>query len=376
LTRRLSVMIGLRVAGCTDLTVENCLIKLAQVSELPLVAVGLLATGACAQMKVLGCRFDATKLGATQNPGLVQRGGFLDDAFVVGPGRRPPRGAIGILVTPGAANFLTSPDSAKPDVFTSVPDATGLVVENNAFNGLTTAVSAFGLLNQARVCDNTAVNCAAGIWLRPIEARSFNFAATGDARIAVAGDQMWLKMVLLQYEAFMAWQLGLLLPPPPGEVFGDFALPPAGGTLRVTGNNVGTVERLGGAADDGMPALAIVTGTFQLATDIGPGFIVAENRLQARTLPAYPCCVLALTGRLTVTGNLISNEQVGSPPRAAVSLVIYPDNNLDRVAEIPAPRICVTGNVLEGTSNLAALLRTDAGLLAGLNTWVPFNASA
>src|SRR5262249_12051188 len=154
------------------------------------------------------------------------------------------------------------------------------------------------------VSDNTIVDCAAGIWLRPIAAPNFNFATNPKVPIQVAGDPMWLKLVLLQREAFLAWLLGLLLPPPVGAVSGTFASPPAGGTLRVTGNNVVTVERSGGEIDNGMPALAIVTDTLDLATDVGPGFVVAENRLQARTLAAYPCCVLALTGRLTVTGNL------------------------------------------------------------------------
>ena len=115
-----------------------------------------------------------------------------------------------------------------------------------------------------------------------------------------------------------------------------------------------------------------------------PGFVVAENRLQARTPLHYPASVLAVSGRVAVTGNLMSNEQTGSPP-SSIALEIYPYDNgrtlkIGAVAEgILATRLCVTGNVLEGSSNLNTLIRPDAaavGLASPFNTWLPFNANA
>ena len=289
-------------------------------------------------------------------------------------------GALNLTIDPGILQLDTA------DAFTTVADLSGAVFEDNIFDSVMLAISATAMLDRVRVQDNTVVSSSGGIWLRPIDEPRFTFTTTVPTPTltvivqdpVVAGDSMWLKLVLLQQETFLAWLLSLLLPLPSGAATPLFASPEGGTTLRVTGN---TVAALGPAASGlawGTPALAVVSATYTSAVDIGPSLLVADNRLQGRTTSAYPAAVLAISGRLSATGNLISNEPSGSPP-TAISLEIFPndDGGAGVATSITAPRIVVTGNVLEGTSNLSALLRTDAANLpAPFNTWVPFNASA
>jgi hypothetical protein len=283
-------------------------------------------------------------------------------------------------------NNITVLQLDTEDVFTTVADLSGAVFEDNIFDSVILAISATAMLDRVRVQDNTVVSSSGGIWLRPIDEPRFAFttavaALTPTVTVqdpVVAGDSMWLKLVLMQQETFLTWLLSLLLPLPTGAAQPVFASPEGGTTVRVTGNTVAALGALASGAAWGTPALAAVSGTYVSAVDVGPSLIVADNRLQSRTYLAYPAAVLAVSGRLAVTGNLISNEQLGSPP-TSTSLEIFPndDGGSGVQTSIPAPRIVVTGNVLEGTSNLSVLLRADAaGLPAPFNTWLPFNASA
>jgi Family of unknown function (DUF6519) len=430
-------MIGVRAAGCPSLTVAQCAVTFTAPASAaaPQFGMGLLASGTCTGLTVRGCNFDASAMPPSQTPALRQREGFLGSSGFVVPQSQVGvqgagiQGAIGILASPraeqflapqqivplrfgagpnlltgartsggllrinpalssgrvivasGAANAIIDPTVFRndpQDVFTTVPDFSGCTIEDNIFDSMIVAVSAFGMLAPTRVVGNTVVNSSAGIWLRPIEQARFSFITTGEAMPAVADDSMWLKLVLLQQETFLTWLLGLLLPLPAGATSGAFAATAGGGTVHVTGNAVAALAgAAGGVAEDGMPALALVTGVFTSAVDTGPGFVVADNRLQACAPLPYPAAVLAISGRLAATGNLISNAQPASPP-TSVSLMIYPDNNGGLLkGDLPATRICVTGNVLEGVSNLSLLIRPDgANLPAPFNTWAPFNANA
>jgi hypothetical protein len=283
-------------------------------------------------------------------------------------------------------NNITVLQLDTEDVFTTVADLSGAVFEDNIFDSVILAISATAMLDRVRVQDNTVVSSSGGIWLRPIDQPRFAFttavaALTPTVTVqdpVVAGDSMWLKLVLMQQETFLTWLLSLLLPLPTNAAQPVFAAPEGGTTVRVTGNTVAALGALASGAAWGTPALAVVTGTYVSAVDIGPSLIVTDNRLQSRTQLSYPAAVLAISGRLAATGNLISNEQLGSPP-TSTSLEIFPNDNGGTGVQtsIAAPRIVVTGNVLEGTSNLSVLLRTDAaGLPAPFNTWLPFNASA
>ena len=407
-TRSLTTMIGIRAAGCELLTVAGCTVRFPGGTGGPAFGIGLFAAGDCARLAVRGCRFDATALPPTQSPALSQALGFPGaGGFVLQASGRSPQGAIGCLASPGAARFLdpaitdrAAIDRASIDIlvntaavfdtrniFTTVTDLSGAAFEDNVFDSVILAVSAHAMLDGVRVAGNRVVNSTAGVWLRPLDSLAFFFAtpqtfaanAAGIVLIdpVVAGDSMWLKLVQLQQETFLPWVLGLLLPPPAGAVAGRFAAATGGATMRIAANSLGALAGLAaGAPPLAPPALAVVTDTYLSAVDTGPGLIVEANRVQARTLSNYPAAVLAVAGRLGVTGNLISNEPSGSPP-AGLSLQIFPDGLAGTGSGSPAPRICVTGNVLEGASNLGTLLRTDAtGLPQGLNTWLPFNASA
>lgn len=385
---KLHTMIGLRAVGCPELTFEDCSVTFAapaQSVDGSLFGVGLLASGSCTQLVVRSCRFDATALPPTQTAALTQRTGFLDDAqFVLGreDDSTALRGAIGVLASPCAAEFLKNNDA-----FTTAPNFTGAAIEENVLSNAIIAVSAFGPLDGSRITNNTILNSSAGVWLRPTnstEEARFIFTATDTGLVVASGDTMWLKLVLLQKETFLTWLLGLLLPLPAGAATGEPASSFGSGSLRLSGNAIDALAKPKSGAAAGMPALAIVTGNFASAIDGGPGFVVAENRLQARTPLHYPASVLAVSGRVAVTGNLMSNEQTGSPP-SSIALEIYPYDNgrtlkIGAVAEgILATCLCVTGNVLEGSSNLNTLIRPDAaavGLASPFNTWLPFNANA
>jgi hypothetical protein len=562
----LRTMIGVRVAGSPSLTVEGCTVRFTppavSASSPPAVSalfgIGLFAGGACAQLAVRGCVFDASALPATQTAGVQQANGLLSSSALVAsinPGSL--QGAIGCLISPYVADFLgtprplvnpvppvfhpvpistlgsitlgnvtpvstpgtlglasatlnqpiaaaaipaatlatpavavtppaatkvevatgllspaiaanlavpatanlatsataaatnlatatlTQPASSNllnvsagtnlatqttiatsnlnlksttipqpltsnllnlsvgaqsittdltilqvdtPDMFTTVADVSGAVLESNIFDSVILAISATAMLDRVRVQDNTVVSSSGGIWLRPLDEPRFTFTTAINPTVgsvvlqepAVAGDSMWLKLMLMQQETFLTWLLSLLLPLPTGAAVPVFASPEGGTTVRVTGNTIAALGPAATAVALGTPALAAVSGTYTSAIDVGPSLIVADNRLQGSTPLSYPAAVLAVSGRMAVTGNLISNEQTGSPP-FSVSLEIFPDDmggNL-RVTTVNAPRIVVTGNVLEGNSNLAQLIRTDAitGLAAPFNTWLPFNAS-
>ena len=91
---------------------------------------------------------------------------------------------------------------------------------------------------------------------------------------------------------------------------------------------------------------------------------------------------MVYSGRCSVTGNLISAE-AGGDPQTSTSLTIVPEGFHiisidDRVARqtirILAPHLAVSGNVLEGASNLVNLVRPDG--IAPFETWLPFNATA
>ena len=384
---RLHFMIGLRAGGCPELTVQDCSVTFAapaKAVEGPLFGVGLLASGDCAQLAVRGCRFDATALLQTQSPALTQAKGFLDDADFV-PMENDSialEGAIGVLASPIASGLLEKDD----DSFSTVPDFTGAVIEHNVFSNAIIAVSAFGPLDGARIIDNTVSSGCAGIWLRPTDSTEkprFSFDTTNTDLVVASGDTMWLKLQLLQKETFLTWILGLLLPLPKGAATGQPPSSFGSGSLRVSGNAIDALAKPKSDVAGGMPALAIVTGKFDSAVDVGPGFVVAENRLQARTPLEYPASVFAVSGRLAVSGNLMSNEPKGDA--SGIALAIYPYDNHGMVKiggvveNIPATRLCVTGNVLEGSSNLKALIRPDTNALVlvnPFNTWLPFNANA
>ena len=390
-TRQTLTMIGVRAAGCESLTLADCTVQFGKPAGRAMFGIGVFATGDCRGLAVRGCRFDATALTPTQSPALFQARGFPGSVgFLVHGTDTPIHGAVGCLASPGATNFLDAVARAPVtllgaaafvdgrDAFTTITDLTGAVFEDNVFESVILAVAAHAMLDGVRVADNTVVNSVAGFWLRPLEAVNFFFTTKpSEIDAVVAADSMWLKLVQLQQETFLLWLLGLVLPPPAGAVAGQFVAPAGGYTLRVTGNTVAALAGFAaGALPSAPPALAIVTDTYVAGIDTGPGVLVGENRVQARTLPNYPAAALAVGSRLTVTGNLVSNELTGSPP-ASVSLQVFPNGGGGVGNGSPAPRVCVTGNVLEGASNLGLLFRTDAANIpAPFNTWLPFNASA
>jgi hypothetical protein len=289
---------------------------------------------------------------------------FTSNLFNISPG------AIGITIDP----TILATDTA--DAITTVADLSGAAFEDNVFDSVILAINAMAMLDRLRIEDNTVISSSGGIWLRPLDEPRFTPPAAGEAA-AVAGDIMWLKLVTLQQETFLAWLLSLLLPLPTGALAPVFASPNGGTTLQLSGNTIAALAPAGAGLASGLPALAAVSATYTSAVDVGPSLILTGNRLQAITPLNYPAAVVAISGRMSVTSNLISNQPISSPPTSSVSLQIFVNDAPISDARVTVSRMTISDNVLEGTSNLSQLLRADgANLPAPFNTWVPFNASA
>ena len=154
--------------------------------------------------------------------------------------------------------------------------------------------------------------------------------------------------------------------------------PPSGTSLRLSGNAIDALAKPKSGAAAGMPALAIVTGNFASAID--------GDRLRRRGNPppgshtaALSCiCARGFRPRCRHRQPWMSNEQTGSPP-SSIALEIYPYDNGRTLkpagAEEQSERVpCVTGNVLEGSSNLNTLIRPDAAAV-GRSLFVQYLAS-
>ena len=109
-------------------------------------------------------------------------------------------------------------------------------------------------------------------------------------------------------------------------------------------------------------------GTVVLSSFPITGATVLENP----TTPAAPAATSNFIFRVTVSE---SKQAIGSPPNLEGAFAALAEStNLAR-----APHLSVTGNVLEGLSNLGTLLRLDLTtppLPAPFTTWLPFNSTA
>jgi hypothetical protein len=408
-----STMIGVRAAGCPSLTLDDCVLQFTSRlagNAAGLFGFGLLASGSCTGLVVRDCQFDASGMPPTQTTGLLQSTGLIgvsNFGLYVAPLSQTIQGVIGCLVTPSSPLFLQpqfttigirepiivreptgarqAADERRTTVFeipieSTLADITGASFTGNLFTGVLAAISAHGVMDRIRVVDNTVTDSVAGFWLRPSIASILNFSASAED-LAVDGNPLWLKLMQMQYESFVAWLLGLLLPLPAGAVITSLSYPIGEDyTGYIAGNTVGALAGVTAAGTAAaLPALAVVADPFYEGLPSGLAWVVAGNRVEARTQSAYPGTLLAISGRASVTGNLFSNQPAGSPPYNAMGLEVFPLEGLGpaSTAITTTTKIAVTGNVIEGGSNLGSLVRVDAANYpAPLNTWLPFNASA
>jgi hypothetical protein len=198
--------------------------------------------------------------------------------------------------------------------------------------------------------------------------------------LPIAGELLFLALVMLFDETFAAFALASLYPVPEGPVRPRILIkhkvPPT--MITISGNDV-EVQNADGVA--GSCALLFASDVTSVKEGQDDSLIVANNRFRARTpQPDIPAAFVWYFGRCAMHGNLISDVPVAGD--AATSLHLYADG-LDNNSELPnkanTALLSVVGNVFEGTTNLSELARADAGKLGvapPLNTWVYWNANA
>jgi len=260
-------------------------------------------------------------------------------------------GCLAMPTRPGSATALAAPPR-RPCYLGAA------TLSDNRFENLTLATYAIAQIDQLRLEDNDARGAIGGYWLlfndwrEPVDAKSQSMLAPP---WAAARDCVEVQMI----EA-----LALAFPMPAGiGALGD--LPPVGpATLFVTANQM-------------EPAPVSVSGTSALllfanraavdGVDTSASLIVAHNRLRTRSGPAAPTALINTSRdeRCAVTGNLVLSETSrGADP--GPSLWLVPDGVSDGVS-----LVSVTGNVVQGRSNLGELTRAG---VAPPQSWVLYNA--
>jgi hypothetical protein len=391
--RQTRVMIGVRAENSSELTLEDCSFFFGDGPlEDNLFGIGVFATGDCGGLTARRCQFTGN-FTPTVTWGIQQPDGLKVPTFT-GPTAPSPaglRGAAGCLVSPYVRHFATSQRGGEYTIeqFTAPVLLNDATFVDNSFSNLTLAISAMAEIDTLRIHANTVVDCIAGFWIKTTEARQFEFA--NDRPFPFDGDAVWLDLALVVQECFLLLLLGLVYPPADGTSV--LASPPPAivgpASIFITENDVAASVITRPPLRQGSIALAVLTGPPGGYTGTQPppadqlsGLVISDNRFRGRIVDlAYPTAMLVYSGRCAATGNLIS--AVGGAK--ATSLYIVPEGNQITAtaeggpSEIQAPGLTVTGNVLEGGSNLATLFRPDVtspALPAPFNTWLPFNASS
>jgi hypothetical protein len=375
----IQLAIGVRPIGTTNLTLENCNVTLAgaPIGENRF-GIGLFASGDCSGLVVHDCQFRAD-YAPTSTPGITQTDGFTTRNGFRPPDERTPdfglQGAIGCLVSPSVKEF-PNPNLDGVEPFTLPAVVKDATFSNNSFADMTLAITVMADIGSVRLHGNAMANCVAGFWIKSNEEREFRFAISG--QLPMDGDSAWLRLALVNQECLLLLVLGLVYQLPQGV---DSTVPPqlAGpATILIADNQIAALPIDTTRAPRGSFALAVLTGPPRGYLDFsGPlpdqlsGLVISGNRFQGRLAPQYPSVLLVYSGRCSVTGNLISAERGGNQ-QTATSLTIIPEGGNVRAG---APQLAVTGNVLEGASNLFELVR-PGGIAPPLDTWLPFNATA
>jgi hypothetical protein len=392
---RLQIAIGVRAVNSNALSLDDCTMTLSGGSSRDYAGISLFAQGYCVGLSVCNCRFETTFV-PTATPGVVQ------EMPLARPGATPPlpvvasasfadtrviareglRMAVGCLVCPHIDNFPDpNADGVERVSFPTLLD--GGSFTGNVFSEMTFAIMATAKTGLVRIHGNTVVDCIGGFWLKSNEAvgaeqpPELHF-AIGE-RVPPEGDTLWINLAISLQEALVLTALGLAYQLPDGVTTGVSGIA-VSASMLIGDNKVGALPLNPERAPTAFPALAVITGPSDAGVDTGGSMTISANRFQARPNLDYPCVLLAYFGRCAVTGNLISAEPFGSPPHN-VSLTVIPQGFRKRGSEdqFLAPNLAVSGNVMEGGTDLDLLLRPDVTtppLTAPFNTWLPFNSVA
>jgi hypothetical protein len=401
----IEVMIGIRPVQCGGLIVEDCSFEflLPNGSPPPVIDIfgaGILAAGDCTGLTVRGCTFESTypptstpllnlsnretsssttptaeAVSAPEAASVFQGANFAallqklrsqasKPPDRIGPTVSAPESPfvalLGCLVCPYVPDFLIpQPGTDFSEYNFLLPSVLqDAVFCNNSFNRLTLAVASMADTGTVRLHDNNVIQSLGGFWLMPLE--QSNFSPLGNI-----ADFLILELLTFFDETFIAFSLGLIYPLPVGYHLpvGNPASVTGSATLFITNNSVEPLQPDNG----GSSALLVLTDSWTDPQSIGASLIISNNRLRGWMPPILPTVVLSFSGRCAITGNLISDEAPKPTDTNPNSLLIQ--NGTDSTAM----RLTVVGNVLEGQTNLANLLRTD-GAPAPLDTWQYLNS--
>ena len=385
----LLLMVGVRAVDSTNLTLERCSLLLTLMPhERNHFAFGLFATGNCSGLRVLDCQF-GTGFEPTSSGGMVPAESLLNSPVgVIDPQTPVLQGAVGCLVSPYVKGFSSSTQGGGGTVTGGVASSAqggGEVTEGftipallndasfcrNSFRGMTLAIAIMAEIGTLRILANTVSDSVGGFWIRASEQRQFSF-DPGNKVITWDGDSAWLRFALTNSECLLLLMLGLVYPPPEYKTDGEEPSPTGGSaSIFIAENEVVALPADQKRAPQGGPGLAIFSGPAENRPDQGIALVVSANRFLGR--PPGPCATVLIDywGRCTFTGNLISVDassiNTKFPPQ---SLFIVPGSQTAY-----ATHLAVTGNVLDGNSNLGQLRRADAPP-SPFDTWLFFNSTA
>jgi hypothetical protein len=372
---RMRSLIGVHAADSANLSLEGCVVEFtrgAANTPLDIFGVGLFIQGDCSGLKVQDCNFISDIL-LTFNPNAP-----------LPPNLPPPN------LPPNIAPSLNAPVAVNRTAATTSPPFASVVtvgclamkqlgpnpsdasidcrlgaawLSNSTFVNLTMALYGMADIDTLRLQDNDVLQCIGGFWVQLI-----GWQVPEDPKAASLFSPVWPATEAFT-ERLLLDVVGLTYPLPQGGMSGAVGTVAAGPTsLFIIGNQVEPVP----ATVKGSTALLILGNrpVTQVA-DSSVSLVIANNRLRSRSGPQAPT-VLLLTPEqehCAITGNLILRENApGSDP--GPSLWLVPDSI--SLGTPGTQLLSVVGNVLQGRSDLAELMR--AGVTPP-QTWAVYNAA-
>jgi hypothetical protein len=376
-----TIMIGINAGGSENLSVERCSFEFSpppSSSGFSIIGAGVFLRGDCSGLTIHGCSF-ASAVPPTNHPPLGRpappvatpqtlnvsgrqlAGGLRArweelQAQITGAGG--PRAAIErYVVTVGClAAPVFGPGPGDNVVMNGMLG--DVCLRDNSFNNLGWAVVTDAYARTARLHDNNATQCVAGIWLILPDSGQSSSALYGP----VWTDTLSASTEVMLLEAFIVkvpWPEPGLLSPPSDAGMTVYS-------LFLTNNQI---EALPVSATSSAALVVLANRPVVEGQGTTISLVISGNRLRNqwpnRFVPTALIVVPDATQRSVVTSNLIFNELIGLD--GGPSLYILPDSS------DPAPLVtlfAVVGNALLGQTNLATLQRN--GTATG--NWLLYNS--
>ena len=398
----ISSLIGVHAADSAHLTLENCVVEFtAGNTPLDIFGAGLFIQGDCSGLKLQNCSF-TSQITPTFNPNAPALTPTNPSPPNLPPTNAPPVNAPPVNAPPVSAAGANPAHLARSSLQAIATSTTGIDVaatiasvvtvgclamnqlgpdptdasincqlgtaslRNNTFSNLTMAVYGVVDTDTLRLQDNEASQCVGGFWL---QLTGWN--PPDDPKANQLFLQGWTPTAGFA-EKFILDVVGSTYPFPQDATVGVARIGSAGPiSLFVIGNQVEPMP----APGNGSAALLILGN---LPVPVSPpadtrvSLLISNNRLRTRTHSPVALLLVPEEVRCAVTGNLILNELfanfTGFGFTYGPSLWLMPGGAIPNTTSLT-----VVGNVLQGSSDLAVLTRTDipAGTPAD---WTTYNA--